>query len=141
MMEMSWTNVMLVERDAVELDKMKYALEEMDEPVHCMSFMYADEVMPALTNELKHIPDFIFIDVEMPRKSITDLLAELCPLKIVHPCKIIVFGTVMPRRVAYAYRVMGANYAFQKPVTKEGYREIFSRILGKEIPTTIAEDR
>lgn len=140
-MEASWTNVMLVERDAVELDKMKYALDELEGSIHCISFVYSDEVMPALTNELKHIPDFIFIDVEMPRKSITDLLAELCQLKIVHPCKIIVFGTVMPKRVAYAYRVMGANYAFQKPVTKEGYREIFARILGKEVHAAVTSSR
>lgn len=127
-----WTNVILLENNAAELDLMKHAIAEVNPSIHCISFRYADEVMPALNDELKNFPDYIFLDVEMSRKSITDLFAELCPLKAVHPSKIVVFGPVMPKRVAYAYRVMGANYAFQKPSTLSGYREIFSRILGKE---------
>lgn len=136
MKEANETNVILIENDAAELNMMKHAMESVDESIQCISFLYADEVMPALTRELKHIPDYIFLDVEMPRKSIADLLAELCPLKAEHPSKIVVFGPVMPKRVAYAYRVMGANYAFQKPSTSSGYREIFARILGKEHPVT-----
>ncbi len=128
----SWTNVILLENDAAELDMMKHAMQEVDSSIHCISLRYADEVMPALTHELKHFPDYIFMDVEMPRKNVTDLLAELCPMKAIHPSKIVVFAPVMPKRVAYFYRVMGANYAFQKPATKDGYREIFSRILDKE---------
>jgi hypothetical protein len=88
--------------------------------------------MPALADELKNFPKYIFLDVDMPRKNVSDLLKELCPMKALHMCKIVVFGPVMPKRVAYAYRVMGANYAFQKPATQVGYREIFSRILGTD---------
>lgn len=120
---------MLIENDHRELDMMKHALEEVDPSTHCLSLVYGDEVMPAIANELRHMPDYIFLDVDMPRKNVSDLLTELCPLKVSHPCKIAVFAPVMPKRVAYAYRVMGANYAFQKPVNKEGYRKIFSRIL------------
>lgn len=127
-----WKTVVLIENDQHELDLMKNAIEEVDSTLQCMSFVYADEVVPALTNELKHFPDYIFLDVDMPRKNVTDLLGELCPLKATHQCKIVVFAPVMPKRVAYAYRVMGANYAFQKPATRDGYREIFMRILGKE---------
>lgn len=124
--------VMLIENDHQELDRMKHALEEVDPSTHCLSMLYADERIPALKNELKQLPDFIFLDVDMPGKNVSDLLNELCPLKATNNCRIAVFAPVMPRRVAYAYRVMGANYAFQKPTTGNGYREIFSRILQKE---------
>jgi DNA-binding NtrC family response regulator len=133
-----WKTVVLIENDHHELDLMKQAIEEVDSKLLCMSFVYADEVVPALANEMKHFPDYIFLDVDMPRKNVTDLLNELCPMKAIHSCKIVVFGPVMPKRVAYAYRVMGANYAFQKPSTKDGYREIFSRILGKENYMTLS---
>jgi two-component SAPR family response regulator len=133
-----WKTVLLIENDHHELNLMRHAIGEVDSTLRCMSFVYADEVVPALTNEMKHFPDYIFLDVDMPRKNVTDLLAELCPMKAVHQCKIAVFAPVMPKRVAYAYRVMGANYAFQKPATREGYREIFSRILGKETYVTLS---
>lgn len=129
-----WKNVMLIQNDHHELDRMKHAMKEIDESIHCMSFLYPDEVMPALENELKHMPDYIFMDVDMPRKSVSSLLSELCPLKESNHTRIAVFAPVMPKRVAYAYRVMGASYAFQKPTTTDGYREIFSRILLKDSP-------
>lgn len=125
----------MIENNPLELDMMKQAMEEIDPSIHCISLRFAEEVIPAVTNELKHFPDYIFVDVEMSRKNITDLLATLCPMKALNSGKIVVFGPVMPKRVAYAYRVMGANYAFQKPATQSGYREIFSRILGKERST------
>ena len=130
--------IVLIENDHQELDMMKQALEEVDKTYHCFSFVYADEVMPALVDELKNFPEYIFLDVDMPRKNVSDLLNELCPMKAVHMCKIVVFGPVMPKRVAYAYRVMGANYAFQKPASRDGYREIFARILTKEKHTTLS---
>lgn len=122
-------NVILIENDHHELDRMKHAIKEFDDSIRCISFVYPDEVMPALENELSHMPDYIFMDVDMPRKNVNNLLAELCPLKESNNTRIAVFAPVMPKRVAYAYRVMGASYAFQKPATTDGYREIFSRIL------------
>ena len=121
--------VMFIENDYHKLNMMKDALGEVDPSTHCLSLVYGDEVMPAIARELRQMPDYIFLDVDMPRKSVSDLLSELSPLKATYNCKIAVFAPIMPRRVAYAYRLMGANYAFQKPVSKEGYREIFSRIL------------
>lgn len=132
---------MLIENDHQELDMMKHALTEVDPSTQCLSLVYGDEVMPAISNELRHIPDYIFLDVDMPRKSVSDLLGELCPLKAFHTCKIVVFAPVMPKRVAYAYRIMGANYAFQKPFSKEGYREIFSRIIQKESSLAATPDQ
>jgi two-component SAPR family response regulator len=128
--------IVLIENNQHELDLMKHAIEEIDSSLHCLSFVYADEVIPALTDDLESFPHYIFLDVDLPRKNVSDLLSELCPMKVNHACKIVVFAPMMPKRIAYAYRVMGANYAFQKPVTREGYREIFSRILNKENYTT-----
>lgn len=133
--------VVLIEKDHDELDVMKHAIGEIDSTLQCMSFAYADGVVPALTNAVKPFPEYIFLDVDMPRKSVTDLLAGLYPMKAAYDCKIVVFASVMPKRVAYVYRVMGASYAFQKPATREGYREIFLRILGKENDVTLISAR
>ncbi|HET9053334.1 MAG TPA: hypothetical protein VFM90_04130, partial [Cyclobacteriaceae bacterium] len=89
--------VVLIENDYDELDTMKQAMEEVDSALRCMSFVYADEVVPVLTSGINYFPDYIFLDVDMPRKNVSDLLAELCPMKATHPCKIIVFAPVMPK--------------------------------------------
>jgi hypothetical protein len=106
----------------------------------CISLIYADEAMQVIQRELKHVPSFIFIDADMKCLPRANCLQTLRKNKALDTCFIGIFSGTMPSAVADAYQRMGANAAFQLPITAGAGKEIFSSILKGEVNREVGAD-
>jgi response regulator RpfG family c-di-GMP phosphodiesterase len=121
--------VVLIDDSSDELDMIEEVIKEIDPFLMCTSFIYADEAVKVVSDELKRQPHYIFIDVDMTRKTGTECLTELRRKIGSSNCKIIMFSIMMPKTVAEAFISMGADYAFQKPASKISYKDILIGIF------------
>ena len=121
--------VVLIDDDAEDLETLTSVIREIDPKTFCICFVHADEALQVVGDELKRKPDFIFIDVNMRRKTGAECLAELRQRSEFNSCQIIMFSIVMPATVVDSFKMMGASHAFQKPLVRQAYREILDDIL------------
>src|SRR5687767_4247452 len=129
---MKTETVALIANNQNDLDLLKSAIKEVNPSLLCISFVYADEALRVLSEELKKIPSYIFIDVNLRRSTGAKCLTYLRGINDFDTCKIAVYSFVMPQAVAESFVNMGADFAFQKPVSKIAYTEVVSDILKVE---------
>jgi CheY-like chemotaxis protein len=121
--------VVLIDDDSDDLEIMKDALTQVDASLLCISFVYPDEAIRLLSKELILLPDFIFIDINIPRISGPECLSRLREIHEFKEVPIIMYSTSMPERVAQSLRKNGANFTFQKPFEFNDYVRILERII------------
>ena len=59
--------IIVIDDDADDLELMKDAIAEVDSSLVCISFIYADEALQLLAKGQIIQPDYIFVDINMPR--------------------------------------------------------------------------
>lgn len=126
---MSTGIVALIDDKPDDLEVMEGVIREIDPELSCISFVYADEAVRVMEAELKRLPDYIFIDANMRRKPGVECLTELRGNSAFDNSQIIMFSVVMPAAVVDSFKAMGATHAFQKPLVRYQYKEIFHQIL------------
>lgn len=108
---------------------MKETIRSIDKKILCISFIYPDEALRVVTKELIFIPNFIFIDINMPMMTGDKVLREMRKNSLLDETIITMFSTSIPRAVSQALKEAGANYTFQKPNGMEDYSKVISSIL------------
>jgi DNA-binding NtrC family response regulator len=121
--------VVLIDDDADDLDVMKEAITLIDPTLSCLSFIYPEEAVQLLSREHLFVPDYIFIDINMPRKNGIECLNDLRMIKALKEAKIIIYSTSLPLQMAKKLVDQGANFIFQKPYTLAEYSRILRNIL------------
>lgn len=125
--------VILIDDDQDDLDIMKQAIEAVDTSLSCLSFVYPEEALRVLLNKnLVVLPDFIFIDINMPGITGDKCLKTLRKEKEFDSIVITLYSTSMPETVAEALKSAGANFVFEKPVRLRGYVEVLKDIIAVE---------
>jgi CheY-like chemotaxis protein len=74
---MKQKTVFLIDDDPEDLQFMRDALNRVDSSILCVSFVYPDEAIKLLTKELIVLPDYIFLDMNMPKITGEDCLRHL----------------------------------------------------------------
>lgn len=120
----------VIDDDAENLNILAGIFKELCPGSLCICFLRPDEAVAVIANELKHPPDYVFIDVSMNVTGGTDCLRFLSGREDLNESKIIMFSEVMPPTVIDAFKAMGANDAFQKPVSKDLYKDLIRDMLG-----------
>ena len=119
--------IIVIDDDQDDLDIMKQALHSVDPSLLCLSFIYPEEAVRLLTSkELTVLPDYIFIDINMPGLSGDKALKALRARKEFDNIVITLYSTSMPDTVAEALKSSGANHVFEKPVRLKAYSDILS---------------
>lgn len=121
--------VIIIDDDSDDLDIMKEALMQVDPSLLCICFVYPDEAIRLLSNELILLPDFIFIDINIPRLPGPECLSLLREIRDFDQVPIIMYSTSMPDPVAETLKKSGATFTFQKPFEFNGYINILDRII------------
>ncbi|MBL0744169.1 response regulator [Chryseolinea lacunae] len=122
-------NIVLIANSNTTLDWLEDILHDVCPTVQCISFIYADEALEMIQHEFKHMPTCIFLDADLKRLSGTRCLQTLRENRALDACFIGVLSSMMPSVVADTYLRMGANAAFQQPLTTSEGKEIFSSLL------------
>jgi CheY-like chemotaxis protein len=121
--------VILIDDDQDDLDLMRETIKEMDRSILCISFIYPEEALRVVTDELIFAPNYIFIDINMPVITGDKLLREFRKVLSLNSSVITMFSTSMPQPVSQALIDSGASYTFEKPNNISDLRKILTRVF------------
>lgn len=120
---------MLIDDDPDDVDIIQEVFGKIDPGIHCISFLYPDEAMRYLTQELVIPPDYIIVDLNMPRKNGLECLLELRAVPALQSMPVIMYSTTVHEEVRLQLLEAGATHVFQKPVRLAEWENIIRNIL------------
>lgn len=91
------------------------ALEEVDKEIVLITAINGDDGIVKLSLMGADIPDFIFLDINMPRMNGLDCLRELGKMKFVNKPRIFMYSTAGTDRLRLQARELGAEDFIVKP--------------------------
>ncbi len=106
--------ILLVDDDIDDQDFFIDALEVADESIQCITANDGEEALSILQGPERVIPDFIFLDQNMPRLSGLKCLRELKKLEYIKNVPIIMYSTSHAEKDKTEATFLGANYFFIK---------------------------
>lgn len=123
--------IVLIDDDPDDLDILKETLRKVEPSTQCIAFLYPDEAIQAITDELIVIPDYIIIDMNMPRKTGLECLRELRAQREFDDTLIIMYSTTISQAVREALMKAGATHVFQKPSNYESWASVLEKVLNR----------
>ncbi len=127
--------------DPSKMHSIPYILVADDDPDDCKFFREAletlpfiacqtdvndgEELMQWLTNNTTKLPDVLFLDLNMPRKSGIQCLTEIKSNDRLRKIPVVIISTYYDRRIADVLYEIGASYYIQKPI---GFSQLQSMI-------------
>lgn len=124
--------VVLIDDDPDDLDMMKETLEKVQPTTHCISFLYPDEAIRVITDELVVLPDIIIIDMNMPRKTGYECLVDLRRHEEFSDIPIIIYSTSISPELRNTLLKAGATHVFQKPVKYDGWIQVVQKVMNRD---------
>ncbi len=121
--------VVLIDDDPDDLFVMKETVSILEPSFKCFDFSYPEEAIHTLSQDHISVPNYIFIDINMPLKTGPECLMELRNIKAFDETIIIMYSTHLPKDISTKLIQSGANFAFQKPVSMSAYLSVLKDIL------------
>jgi CheY-like chemotaxis protein len=115
------------------------ALNELSINTHLTTVHDGEQLMDYLSEQLKNLPDVLFLDLSMPRKSGFECLAEIKEHPIFKEIPVVMFSTSYPRDSNYEQSMVnmlfniGANDFIRKPGDFALLKDIIFKSLNKVI--------
>ena len=119
----------LIDDDRDDLELLEEAIKQVDDSVKCISYLFCDDALRKIINDHSLVPNYIFIDMNMPRLNGNQCLKQLRGDPKLKNVPITMLSTSMPAPVAEVLKENGASFTFEKPVNFEDYEPILKRIL------------
>jgi len=107
--------VLLVDDDEDDRKMFQEALQAVDTEVEYLEARDGVEALELLTRQPTVLPDFIFLDLNMPRKDGKQLLADLQKHQHLHHIAVIVYTTSKSIRDVEEVKSLGAAHFITKP--------------------------
>lgn len=108
-------NLLLADDDEDDCLFFKDALEELSFSVELTTVNDGVELMSFLLDTSATLPDILFLDLNMPRKSGCECLIEIKSIDQLKHIPIIVFSTSLDMKIVDTMYEKGAAYYIQKP--------------------------
>jgi CheY-like chemotaxis protein len=124
--------IVLIDDDPDDLDIMKETLEKVAPATQCISFLYPDEAIRVITTELIVVPDYIIIDMNMPRKTGLECLRELRAQEEFNEIPIIIYSTTISGSLKETLMKEGATHVFQKPSKYEAWTNVLNKVMHRD---------
>lgn len=114
------------------------ALEEVDRTVRLVTARDGDEAMNLLNTSNKEVPDFIFLDLNMPKKSGKECLTEIRQQSKLKDVPIIIYTTSSLHKDMTETLGLGANLFITKFIDFKELCQTLSSLLKGELWLTPA---
>jgi CheY-like chemotaxis protein len=119
----------LIDDDLDDQEIFLMALQEIDENISCHFANNGIEGLEKLNQDHSYIPDYIFLDINMPKMNGMECLPEIKKLNHLQGVKIIMYSTSADKRMMHESRTLGANDFLVKPPGMQLLIENLSKIL------------
>jgi len=127
-------NIILLLVDDDEDDRQLFieSAKEVDENITCVTAGDGQEALQILNNRESELPDYIFLDLRMPRFSGRKCLEEIKKdTKLVH-IPVIVYTTSREVEDAIELKKMGAAHFISKPVNPDEIYYLISAVIAEK---------
>lgn len=128
-MLMKTKTLLIIDDDPDDREFFCDALKEVDESAVCHTFKNGPEALDMLSSEQSPIPDFIFLDLNMPILSGKQCLAELKKMKKLQHSHIIIYTTSKLTEDFSETIQMGAMHFMTKPSKFSDLCQALSNVL------------
>ena len=109
------TTIMLIDDDMDDCKLFEEGLREIDPSVKLITAEGGIEAFLKLDEDSPNVPDFIFLDLNMPRKSGFACLSEIKLIDKLKDLPVIIFSTSLNMEVVDLLYQKGAHYYIRKP--------------------------
>jgi CheY-like chemotaxis protein len=123
------TQVFLIDDDIDDQDFFCMAIGDIDKSIECTIAEDGVEALKILTGNHNFIPDYIFIDVNMPRMNGLACLKEVKALHHLNDAKVIMYSTTSEQKILDQSKAFGAYDFIIKPGSLTMLTEKLSKIL------------
>jgi CheY-like chemotaxis protein len=127
--------VLIVDDDIDDRDFFCEALYEIDGSIKCVCAKNGDEALSFLNQPNVVTPDYIFLDLNMPRLSGIQCLASIKKNKKTSQIPVIIFSTTKQNEEAEETKQLGADMFLTKPSRYTELIDMLSSILTQSFPT------
>jgi CheY-like chemotaxis protein len=134
--------ILLAEDDRDDRFFFEKALKEINVAAHLTTVNDGDELMNYLFKNINSLPDIIFLDLSMPRKTGYECLAEMKDDIILKEIPVVMFSTFYARDINYEKNItdmlgnIGAHDHIRKPGSFEQLKIVIKNALSKIIQKT-----
>ncbi|MCM4168451.1 Response regulator rcp1 [Arenibacter antarcticus] len=130
--------ILLADDDDDDCKFFKEALEALPISAHLTFVNDGEELMQLLTKNVEYMPDVLFLDLNMPRKTGVQCLTEIkCDYRLKN-VPVVIISTSYDPVVANLLYQSGASYYIRKPIGFSQLQELIStailRIIKENIP-------
>jgi CheY-like chemotaxis protein len=122
-------SVIVIDDDQDDIDLLTEAINQFDKSLACISFNSPEKALLFLSGELILMPDYIFIDINMPGITGDKVLNEVRKNSDFDRVIVAMISTTMSKNVSESLKKLGANFTFQKPDKFEVFHSILRKIL------------
>jgi len=116
----------IVDDDAEDRDLLMEALYSIDKAGQCFTAKNGEEGLRKLAEDLIPVPDFIFLDLNMPRLNGKQFLIEIKKIERFSHIPVVIYTTSSDATAREEMKRLGALYYITKP---DGFDEICNALL------------
>jgi len=119
---------LLVDDDLDDQEIFLMTLEKINKNIKCLTANNGVEALSLLTQN-SFVPDYIFLDVNMPKMNGIECLRNIKHLEHLNNCKIFMYSTTSETSVLEKSKKLGATDFIVKPASPALLKETLSNIL------------
>ncbi len=120
---------LLVDDDLDDQEIFIMTLETVNENIRCMTANNGAEALALFNSDEHLIPEYIFLDVNMPKMNGIDCLKSIRLLERLKSCKIYMYSTTSENQVVAETKELGALDFIVKPARASELKIILSKIF------------
>jgi len=118
-----------IEDDIDDQELFELALQNIDENIHLSFASNGAEGLQKLKENISFIPDFIFLDINMPKMNGIQCLPEIKKLEHLRNSKIVMYSTTSDENIINTTKQLGADEFLVKPYKMGHLIDHLERIL------------
>ena len=122
-------NIILAEDDQDDRLLFEEVLSELPVSVELTSFNNGEELMEWLNDDENHLPDALFLDLNMPRKNGFAALGEIKRNTDLQDLPVVIFSTATNREMIKQVFKDAAHYYIRKPASFWELKELIYKSL------------
>lgn len=130
-------HLLLADDDIDDCDFFKDAVDEISDTFELTVLNNGVELMSFLVTEPETHPNVIFLDLNMPKKSGMECIAEIKNSEHLSHIPIIIYSTSLDHIVVNTLYDMGAHHYIQKPAEFGSIKSVIKKVVALFSTTTI----
>jgi CheY-like chemotaxis protein len=140
-------NILIAEDDADDRFFFDRALSELDNATRLTAVNDGEQLMDYLTEHPEDLPDVLFLDINMPRKSGYECMSEIKGNPLLKDLFVVMFSTFYSRQINYEQEMLiklhniGMEDFIRKPQDFEQLKQTILKVLDRATAKKLVKEQ